>query len=179
MAEARRLVRDPGLAVVAWLGYRPPATISAGVATENRADTGASELRRFITGLHGIDPGARTTLLCHSYGSVVCGEAARGLPVSDIAAFGSPGMTSSSAGALGTHAHVWAGRGADDWMRLVPHIRVLGLGFGTDPVSPRFGARVFAAGAGGHSDYLRPGSVSLHNLALITIGRDVDVVSKT
>jgi hypothetical protein len=52
---------------------------------------------------------------------------------------------------------------------------VLGLGFGTDPVSPAFGARVFAAGPAGHSDYLRPGSLSLRNLALITLGRGPQV----
>ena len=52
---------------------------------------------------------------------------------------------------------------------------IFGLGFGTDPVSPGFGAHVFAAGAAGHSDYLRPGSLSLRNLALIALGRGIQV----
>ena len=128
-----------------------------------------------VDDLHGLDPSATTTLLCHSYGSVVCGEAVKGLPVDDVAAFGSPGMKAPSAGALGTHANVWAARGSRDWMQFVPHVRVLGLGFGTDPVSPGFGAHVFGAGTAGHSDYLRPGSLSLRNLALIALGRDGQV----
>jgi hypothetical protein len=37
-------------------------------------------------------------------------------------------------------------------------------------VSPDFGARVFDAGSGGHSDYLAPGSTSLRNLTDIALG---------
>ena len=33
-----------------------------------------------------------------------------------------------------------------------------------------FGARIFATGAGGHSGYLDPGSVSLRNLTYIALG---------
>jgi hypothetical protein len=173
--QARRVEPGTDLAVIAWLGYSPPKITSAGVITDFRADSGAARLRRFVADVHRLNPSARTTLVCHSYGSVVCGEAVRGLPVSDVAAFGSPGMSTSSAAGLGTRARVWAARGANDWMRLVPHVRMFGLGFGTDPVSPQFGARVFAAGAAEHSDYLRPGSVSLRNLALIALGRGSQV----
>lgn len=171
LAQARQDAPDPGLAVVAWLGYEPPKLTSAGVITDFRADTGAARLRDFVQALHRIDPAAGTALLCHSYGSVVCGEAVRNLPVTDVAAFGSPGMTAPTAAALGTTARVWAGRGATDWIQMVPHVQLLGVGFGTDPVSPGFGARVFPAGPGGHSDYLRPGSASLRNLALIALAR--------
>jgi len=52
----------------------------------------------------------------------------------------------------------------------VPHVQLLGIGFGTDPMSPEFGARAFATGDGGHSDYLRPGSAALRNLAYIALG---------
>ena len=41
----------------------------------------------------------------------------------------------------------------------------------------RFGARIFAAGAGGHSDYLDPGSVSLRNLTEIALGNPAAVTS--
>ena len=76
----------------------------------------------------------------------------------------------ASAGALHTTARVWAGRGASDWIQAVPHIHLFGLGFGQDPMSPAFGARVFAAGTGGHSSYLKPGDISLRNLAYIALG---------
>ena len=103
-------------------------------------------------------------------GSVVCGLAARHLPVTDIAVFGSPGMDAGSARQLDTSARVWAGRASGDWIRYVPHIQLLGLGFGPDPTAPAFGARPFSCGGTGHSGYLRPGSMSLRNLAYIALG---------
>ncbi|MFB4267339.1 alpha/beta hydrolase [Nonomuraea sp. GTA35] len=71
-------------------------------------------------------------------------------------------------------APVWAARGTRDWIANVPHVQLrlpfLTLGLGLDPVSPSSGARVFAAGDGGHSDYLRPGSLFLRNAAAIVSG---------
>jgi len=167
-AQARRL--DPGerLAVIAWLGYPAPAMLSPGVMTSGDAGQGAQALRQLVTAL--ARHGDRVALLCHSYGSVVCGLAAPHLPVTDIAVFGSPGMDASSVASLDTGARVWAGREADDAVKYVPHIRVFGLGFGADPMSPGFGARIFATGTGGHSGYLDPGSVSLRNLTYIALG---------
>ena len=167
-SEAHRL--DPGerLAIIAWLGYPAPAMLSPGVLTSGDASQGAQTLRPLVTALAGH--GDQVALLCHSYGSVVCGQAAPHLPVTDIAVFGSPGMDASSVASLDTGARVWAGREADDAIKYVPHIRVFGLGFGADPMSPGFGARIFATGDSGHSGYLDPGSVSLRNLTYIALG---------
>jgi hypothetical protein len=191
-------IRD---AVVAWLGYEAPGTISPEVLTTGRAKDAAPELRGFIRELEALNPQARVSLLCHSYGTVVCAEAAESafraagsarpavasraasgegnLDVSDIALFGSPGTGADSVAGLHTDARVWAGRGAGDWIADVPHAKAdlfgTTVGFGTDPVSPDFGARVFAAGDGGHSDYLKPGSVSLDNLARIVLGETSEV----
>ncbi|WP_037973576.1 alpha/beta hydrolase [Streptomyces yerevanensis] len=204
-------------AVVAWLGYETPGTISPEVLTTGRAKDAAPELRGFIRELEDLNLQARVSLLCHSYGTVVCAEAAESafraagsvrssgssgpvgssgavgasraasgegramgdLDVSDIALFGSPGTGADSVAGLHTDARVWAGRGADDWIADVPHAKAdlfgTTVGFGTDPVSPDFGARVFAAGDGGHSDYLKPGSVSLDNLARIVLGETSEV----
>ncbi|GLY89707.1 alpha/beta hydrolase [Actinoallomurus iriomotensis] len=172
-AEAERLSPGARLAVVAWLGYPAPATVSPAVVTTGRADQGARALRPLVTWLDAR--GAGVALLCHSYGTVVCGRAAKDLDVTDIAVFGSPGMTVASAAGLRTSARLWAGRASGDWMRYVPNVRVLGVGFGADPAGAGFGARRFAAGDGGHSDYLRPGGVALRNLALIALGRAGDV----
>ncbi|MFD8420464.1 alpha/beta hydrolase [Streptomyces sp. NPDC059466] len=170
----------PGTAVVAWLGYETPGTVSTTVLTAGRAAQAAPRLRGFVRALRGVvGPEAHVSLLCHSYGSVVCGRAARGLDVADIALVGSPGTGSDSAADLGTSARVWAARGAGDWIADVPHghVDLFGttVGFGTDPVSPAFGARVFTAGGGGHSDYFKPGSVSLDNLARIVLGDTAEV----
>jgi hypothetical protein len=172
-AEARRL--DPGarLAIIAWLGYSTPSTLSPAVLTSGDAGQGASALRPLVDDL--ARHGHQVALLCHSYGSVVCGLAAPHLPVTDIAVTGSPGMDASSVLALHTTARVWAGRAAGDWIRYVPYVHLVGLGFGQDPMVPGFGARIFACGRGGHSSYFQPGGISLRNLADIALGNPADV----
>jgi hypothetical protein len=167
-AAARRLDPRAQLAVIAWLGYATPSTLSPAVMTSGDAGQGAEALRPFVADL--ASHGRRVALLCHSYGSVLCGLAAPRLPVTDIAVFGSPGIDASSARALRTTARVWAGRGTGDWVRNVPHVRFLGLGFGQDPMAPAFGARHFDCGGGGHSGYFKPGSIALRNLAYIALG---------
>jgi len=58
----------------------------------------------------------------------------------------------------------------------IPSLSIwVGASFGTDPVSPSFGARVFRAGAAGHSDYFVPGSESLANLTRIVLGDTSEV----
>ena len=172
-AQVRKL--DPGarLAVIAWLGYRTPSTFSPGVLTSGDARQGALALRSFVGQL--TRDGRQVALLCHSYGSVVCGLAAPHLPVTDIAVFGSPGMDVSSVRALDSRARVWAGRGSGDWIGDVPHIRILGLGFGRDPIAPSFGARIFDCGDANHSEYFSPGGIALRNLAYIALGRPAGV----
>jgi hypothetical protein len=167
-------------AVIAWLGYSTPGTVSTTAVTTDRADEAAPALREFIRGLPALTgPDARLTLLCHSYGSVVCARAAAGLDVDDLVLLGSPGTGADSVAALRTRARVWAARGTDDWVAEVPHVSVdlfgTTVGFGTDPVSPSFGARVFTAGDAGHSDYYRPGSASLANLTRIVLGETREV----
>nr|WSY53037.1 alpha/beta hydrolase family protein [Streptomyces sp. NBC_00886] len=179
----RQLTRDAPdsrTAVLSWLGYRTPNTVSTTVLTAGRADQAAPYLREFIRQLRSITGrGAQVGLVCHSYGTVVCGRAAAGLDVSDIVLVGSPGTGADSAAGLRTSARVWAARGEDDWVGGVPHVSAdlfgATVGFGTDPVSPAFGARVFAAGDGGHSDYFSPGSASLANLARIVLGETSEV----
>lgn len=80
-----------GGAVVAWLGYRSPATVSPASLTEGRATEAAPGLRALVDGLSATLPGARVTLLCHSYGSVICARAASGTSADAIVLYGSPG----------------------------------------------------------------------------------------
>jgi hypothetical protein len=162
-------------AVVAWLGYETPDTVSTTVLTTRRAEQAAPHLRQLVRELRVLTGrAARIAPVCHSYGSVVCGRAAAGLAVSDIVLLGSPGTGADSVAALRTRARVWAARGDDDWVANVPHVHadLFGrtFGFGADPVDPAFGARVFPAGRGGHSDYFKPGSPSLSHLARIVLG---------
>ncbi|MGW5061429.1 alpha/beta hydrolase [Streptomyces sp. NPDC004096] len=166
-------------AVIAWLGYDTPRTLSTGALTTTGAERAAPLLERFVGELRGaLGPAARISLLCHSYGTVVCARAASA-DVQDVVLLGSPGTGLDSVADLHTRARVWAGRGTGDWIAGVPHLRAdlfgTTVGFGTDPVSPDFGARVFAAGDGGHSDYFAPASVCLADLARIVLGRTSEV----
>jgi hypothetical protein len=178
--EAQALGAGGSLVVIGWLGYDPPAADSIHVTTLGHAEAGARALKTFLNQVKTVNK-APVSLLCHSYGSVVCGQAAHAVKVTDIAVFGSPGMGVGSAADLDTTARVWAGRGANDGIADVPHVRVdllgVNLGFGDDPVDPAFGARRFAAGKGGHSDYLRVGDTALRNLALIALGRTDQVTA--
>jgi Alpha/beta hydrolase len=167
--EAARLDPHEHLAIIAWLGYRTPSLLSPAVLTSGNAGQGAQALRPMVTRL--ARDGDQVALLCHSYGSVVCGLAAPHLPVTDIAVYGSPGMDAASVRSLDTTARVWAGRESGDWIRDAPHVRLLGLGFGADPMSPSFGARRFGCGSDGHSSYLSPGGVALRNLTYIALGQ--------
>ncbi|MEN3582659.1 alpha/beta hydrolase [Streptomyces sp. ZYX-F-203] len=162
-------------AVVAWLGYETPGTVSAAVTTTDRAEEAAPRLRALVGLLRTLAaPGTPITLVCHSYGSVVCGRAAAGLDVTDIALLGSPGTGADTSAGLGTDARLWAARGTHDWVGRMPHVSAdlfgTTVGFGTDPISPEFGARVFDAGRATHSDYFAPDSPSLTNLTRIVLG---------
>jgi hypothetical protein len=172
-AQVRQLDHRARLAIIAWLGYPTPDTLSPGVLTSGDARRGATALRSFVGQL--TRDGRQVALLCHSYGSVVCGLAAPHLSVTDIAVLGSPGMDASSVRALDSRARVWAGRGTGDWIGYVPHIRLLGLGFGPDPTAPAFGARIFNCGDANHSEYFRPGGIALRNLAYIALGQPAGV----
>ncbi|MFE7616259.1 alpha/beta hydrolase [Streptomyces sp. NPDC057496] len=168
---AERAAR-PGVrtAVIAWADYTAPAGIGVDAALGNLAARGAVRLNALMDALPGSAP---VSLFCHSYGSVVCGVAARELPprVGDIAVAGSPGMRVENARELRTGARVWAMRDRGDWIEDVPNLRLGILGHGADPVDPGFGSRVVSAGdAIGHSGYFEPGTESLGNFAAIGVG---------
>ncbi|WP_311603626.1 alpha/beta hydrolase [Streptomyces millisiae] len=173
--EEERAIGGASTAVIAWADYDSPPTIAMSAATAELATAGADRLVDAVGALPGEAPVA---LFCHSYGSVVCGVAAAELPgrVSDIAVAGSPGMRASGVADLDTSARVWAIRADDDWIEDVPHMEIGPIGFGQDPVTPAFGARLLDAGdAEGHSGYFSPGEASLTNLARIGAGVVDDV----
>jgi len=176
--QAGRLSPGARPAVVAWLGYDPPRTPGLSVLSAERADKGSRALVSFTRELRALNPSVELTLVCHSYGSVVCAKAAPDVRASDIALIGSPGTTADRAADLSpstrfSATRVWAARSGGDWTRFVPNARFFKLGFGRDPVSREFGARPFPAGNGTHADYFKPGGESVHNLALIALGAQV------
>ncbi|MDX6759681.1 alpha/beta hydrolase [Streptomyces sp. F8] len=161
---------DGPVAVVAWTGYTTPVGVGLDAADGRLAAAGATRLARFTAGLDAVgapDP----VLFCHSYGSVVCGLAARHTDATDVVALGSPGMRADTADALHTGARVWAARGPSDWIADVPNVSLAGIGHGADPTSAAFGARrVPAADVQGHAGYFTPGTQSLAVFAAIAKG---------
>jgi pimeloyl-ACP methyl ester carboxylesterase len=173
---------DPAarVAVVAWLGYDPPDVVGLEAAQEDRARAGAVALIHFVARIAAERPATSITLVGHSYGAVVIGLAAPRLDrrVTDLVALGAPGMGVHQARDLHTQARVWAAEAPTDWIRRIPGVRVLGLGHGTRPGTPGFGARPLpTAGAAGHDGYLVPGSSTLHAVALVALGRVDDAAT--
>ncbi|WP_377271577.1 alpha/beta hydrolase [Peterkaempfera sp. SMS 1(5)a] len=175
LEQMRRQQPDTPAATIAWVGYTTPVGLGVDAATARLAQAGAPRLARFLAGLAATThPAAPPAVLCHSYGSVVCGIAASSVTTaeaSDLVVLGSPGMHSGNAAGLRTGVRLWAARDGSDWISRVPHLSLAGLGHGADPVDPRFGARVVSADrAHGHTGYLAPGTDSLANAADIALG---------
>jgi hypothetical protein len=168
LAEMQRLDPSTPAAVVVWLNYDPPTGLDADAAQSARAIDGAPRLTAFVNSLDHRD---RVTLVCHSYGSVVCGHAASQVRVASIIAIGSPGMDVERAADLRSRAPIWAALAPDDPIALVPYTMVDGFGHGANPASPEFGALALPHdGAHGHNGYLAAGSQSLTSIASIAVG---------
>jgi len=172
---ARAAAPGQHVAVIAWLGYDTPQGVGRSAAREELARAGAGSLDEFAAGLAILRPAAGVTLIGHSYGSVVTGLAASGLPsqVKNIVVVGSPGMGVSRAADLHTSARVWAGQSDQDWMQWVPAFQVWGAGHGTMPTTAGFGDTVFGThGVTDHDHYLARGTQSMANIVDIVVGRD-------
>ncbi|WP_020576081.1 alpha/beta hydrolase [Actinopolymorpha alba] len=173
LRELRRQAPHRRVAVVVWMGYDAPERIDVVAARSDRAAAGGRDLARFT---HLLPSRATITLIGHSYGTVVLGRAAPQARADHLIALGSPGMDVDSAAELRTTARVWAARAADDPIRMVPAVRVNGIGHGTSPVARKFGANSFSTGSiRGHDRYFQPGSESLVNIARIVMDQPGDV----
>jgi hypothetical protein len=175
-ADARNLKRQADrlgagdVATIAWLGYRTPGLLDA--PFDDRAVAASHRLAGLVGGLL-LRAGVTTTVVAHSYGSLLVGRELRaGLRVDAVVALGSPGMTAKTAGGL--HAtpgtRLYAGRAPGDYVSLSEN-------FGRDPSDPRFGAVRIATrtpggpGPVGHTGYFTGQSECTRNLARIITGQ--------
>ena len=159
------------VASVVWLGYRPPGTVVSG-STRLAAWRGGPALADSLAGLAaartatGTGP-PRTTVVAHSYGTVVVDEAADSpgrLAADAVVLLGSPGMEDDAA-SLEAPAVFDAASWNDP---------VATLGWFGDH---RTGADAYGstglpvAPGAGHSDYLDPGFPTLTAVGQVVAGR--------
>ena len=161
--------------VVLWKGYDEPPDLAEAafdLVDDRRADSGAARLSAFVAGLP-VHAEQTVTVIAHSFGSVVAGEALanHGLSCRDVVVLGSPGIGVESLDEL----HVRAGH---FFAEKAPGDVVAGLGaIGADPASLAFGATRLATNADGlpeveaHSNYFTRGSAALGNMADVVMGR--------
>ncbi|MDJ0384155.1 alpha/beta hydrolase [Streptomyces sp. G-G2] len=171
-------------ASILWLGYDAPQSIVTDATSEKYADAAQGSLSRFLTGIDTAHSGGpvNSTVLGHSYGTLVAGKALAGhpdLPVDNVVFVGSPGVGVDHAKDLGVPPdHVWAATAENDWINIAPTpnaalgsalgpLNPLGaiefwddhsILYGTDPTTDDFGGRTFEVDPGKRflSDGLMP-----------------------
>ncbi|MDQ6875532.1 MAG: alpha/beta hydrolase family protein [Actinomycetota bacterium] len=159
-----------GVATIAWMGYPPPGLIGAPFAGD--AVERAHRLRYLVAGLV-LRAGVTTTVVAHSYGTLLAGRAlSDGLRVDSVVLLGSPGVGVLTAAGLQAFpgTRLYAARAPFDYVGWSEN-------FGRDPTDSRFGAVRIATGAPrapgprGHSQYFSGDTESTRNLARIINGR--------
>lgn len=158
------------VAGVAWLGYRPPRGV--GVLMRTAARRGGPTLDGALDGQAAARAAvasvrARTTVLAHSYGTVVVDaavDASGRLAADAVVLLGSPGMEPDR-----------------DPLQEVPEVHAASSPadpvtwpswFGVHPTwGERYGSSVLPVDPGaGHSDYLDPGAATLAAVAEVVAG---------
>ncbi|MFD8391635.1 alpha/beta hydrolase [Streptomyces sp. NPDC059680] len=171
--QGRAARTDPthSTASIIWLGYDAPQSLVPDATYDTSwADNARKPLSSFLTGLDAVhhEGHANSTLLGHSYGSLVAGETMRDhpdLPVDNAILVGSPGAGVNHAKDLNIPAdRVWAATAKHDMVNMAPpQAGMLGplnpnaykhlfddhsAMYGTDPTSDEFGGRTFKVGKG-------------------------------
>ena len=200
LAEASRQGSPQGsVAVVSWLDYEAPRLLTD-AASRHYASEGAPSLVKFTQGLDatstwtgGGAAGPHVTVLGHSYGAVVTGDAASvpGSKIDDVVVYGAPGVGKAPAEGVGRYSmltsddpirHYHRGLAWTNSLGGIPydetsHIPHLGSfteqrdGWNQIPIDGGVTPDgVERNGSNGHSEYLWSGTRSQYNLANIIIG---------
>lgn len=156
-------------ASVMWLGYDAPQSLLGDATDATWADHARGPLSGFLNGIDTAHGGhVNSTVLGHSYGTLVAGETMRDhpdLPVDNAILVGSPGVGVSHAKDLNIPAdHVWAATAKNDLVNMAPppagqwaplnpmaYRRLFddhSVMYGNDPTSDEFGGRTFGVADG-------------------------------
>lgn len=180
-----------------WLGYDAPDEVIPHALSDSYAEAGAVDLRLFQDGLrvtHDTGAPSHNTVLGHSYGSTVAGQAASqpaGLDADELVFVASPGVEVDHVSGLNmngnAYEHVWATTARNDpiqnagWDDTLVH--------GENPAGSGFGGRVFTSGPGApqfswqhgidlesaHLGYWEDGNPARANMAHIITGHPENV----
>ncbi|MGW1761623.1 alpha/beta hydrolase [Streptomyces mirabilis] len=156
-------------ASIMWLGYDAPQSLLGDATDAKWADNAREPLSSFLTGIDAAHGGhVNSTVLGHSYGTLVAGETMRDhpdLPVDNAILVGSPGVGVNHAHDLNIPAdHVWAATAKNDMVNMAPppagqwaplnpmaYWRLFNdhsVMYGNDPTSDEFGGQTFGVADG-------------------------------
>ncbi|MFF7649716.1 alpha/beta hydrolase [Streptomyces sp. NPDC007983] len=205
--ESSALRPKDSVSTITWFDYNAPRSVKPMIEhdvlpeamSDDQAAEGAPRLRQFLDGnaaAHETATGEKghSTLMGHSYGTTVIGDAAKvdppyhegwaadPLPVDDVMTVASPGVQATSPGDMGLDPkHFWAMASPDDtvpgWGK--------SAGLGEDRIVPsdsEFGANIMTTDTEGHGGYWNynsgGASKSLTNQAGVIVGEYDEVQLK-
>ncbi len=182
--KGRSMAGGGDLAIITWMGYPAPqltevlSVSGRSVLSDRVARDNAAALSTFANGIEAArgEP-VHQTLWAHSYGSVLGGFALRrNAAYDDVVFFGSPGVAFTSLaqaglkpGGLNVLRADWDVVAYTGW-HLTDPADVPGVSMLSTDWSKPTGLNT-ALGSTGHSEYLKPGSTSEHNLVAVAVGR--------
>lgn len=139
-------------AVIAWLGYDAPGSLTEASDIEPAHDA-TDDLNSFVHGLNAShqEGDSHMTVMGHSYGSTVVGDTVRNYDTGadEVILIASPGSTAETADELNVDdGHVWATTAEGDAIGMATALPV----FGTNPTDDSFGANEFTSDAVHESD---------------------------
>jgi len=187
-------------AVVAWIGYHAPGANA--VLDEARSANAVAGARNLVADLNGFQATRavngsttpNTSIVAHSYGTLVAAAAVKTAHVDHVVLEGSPGIPTSIAHTVAElkvpKGEVFATQATNDGWAQVG--QVLALEARRDPTDPLFGAHDFSSdGTDGsrpvtqhgpligkdpdRASYWDAGTQSIANTAKVTLGRGQDI----
>ncbi|WP_328989936.1 alpha/beta hydrolase family protein [Kribbella sp. NBC_01245] len=167
-AHTLKVEAGPGTAAVLWMDYDSPDGVLEAASKQDAWDA-ISGFRRFQAGLDTeLLPEASTTVIGHSYGTTVVGQALlRGARFDRVVLTGSPGISrevTSAAELVPPGIQVFAARAPGDYVSYTQW-------HGPDPASfPDVVRLQTGAGVRWHDQYYRPNSEALRNLGRVIRG---------
>lgn len=184
------------VSTITWIGYDAPQSIVPQAMSTSYADKGAPVLNHFLDGLQTAQGGSdasHATVIGHSYGSTLVGDAAKQhgrFAADDIVVAGSPGMLVGNANQLDVGAkHTWSEAASTQYDQVPAGGKLAGLGGSSVevrtwhgipydatvnvdvvPSDRGFGANIMQTDSHSHGGYWDDNSISLRNQAAVVTG---------